>query len=331
MFDLNAHIQEIEQLIPKAEKLRKRKLIPYYLLKSLALIPLAIALLFAYIALSNLDSKAIPIPTGVAAFIFFIGAIVLFSRAGRNRLDRLRSEVKEALLLPLLGQHPHFEYRPKNSLTLDDLRRAGLFQPPPNILKGEDLFVGQIGKFPVDFSEIEAKRRTENRSGNKKKVNISVVFKGIFGRIRLPNSSQIGSTLVIPQLIKNSQNSKWFSWVNDALSLLQIKQKHIEIEGLPEFSERYAVYGDSPEGSRKLLRLDLQQVLLDIAARWERPVYFAFVDQTAYLGLSHKGKRFELSVRQPLSAETVRQEAKVFLQEFQEIEHYMELLAQQLS
>ena len=331
MFDLNAHIQEIESLIPKAEKLRKRKLLPYYLLKSLALIPLAISLVFAYIALSNLDSKAIPIPTGVAAIIFLVAAFVLFSRAGRNRLDRLRGEIKEVLLVPLVGQHPHFEYRPKNSLELEDLRRAGLFQPPPNILKGEDLFLGQIGEFPVDFSEIEAKRRTERNNGNKKQVQIRVVFKGIFGRIRLSHSSQIGSTLVIPQLVKNSQNSKWFAWVNEALSLLQIKQKHIEIIGLPEFSERYAVYGDSPEGSRKLLRSELQQVLLDIAARWERPVYFAFVDQAAYLGLSRKGNRFELSVRQPLDAETLRKEAQLFLQEFQEIEHYMELLAQQLS
>ena len=179
----------------------------------------------------------------------------------------------------------NLDYRPGSHLSRETFEQSGLFPQRIDRFDGNDLVEGEIEGVLLRFSDVVAKKKTEDAKG---KTSWQVLFRGLF-IVSESNKDFQGRTVVLPDTAESMFGSLVGGWLQ---SKNPGRDPLVRMDD-PEFEKKFVVYGTDQIEARYLLTPAMMKRLL--AFREERgcDVYVSFVDSHINLAVSYDDDLFE--------------------------------------
>ena len=153
---------------------------------------------------------------------------------------------------------------------------------------------GRIGQTPFEASEVGRAYST----GTGKHSRSYTVFRGLFFHLDF-NQRLSGVTLIDPEQAESHQIGE-----RDGLSLVTFDN--------PAFEKEFKVHTSNESEARALLTPAMMEQLLTLRRHAGKPVFLAFKDRRAYVGVHYGRTLFEPGIAQSTSKDAVREIAEHF-------------------
>jgi hypothetical protein len=188
---------------------------------------------------------------------------------------------------------PTAEYHPFKGIAQAVFREPGIFNTRGGFAS-DDRVRGWIGETPFEAADVHSTYQT----GTGKNSRTHVVFKGLFFHLDF-NKALRGTTIVQPQLLGSSQPG-------DRAGMEVVSFDH------PAFEKEFKVYTTDVAEARDLLTPSMMERLLAVRGHARHPVFLAFKNTRAYLGIHYDRQLFEPRVASTTSLDAVQKVADHF-------------------
>ena len=295
--------EQIEQLYhstlePRIRALESLRLsLKTYITKGLMCVGIPVALFFlsdfftagmspgAAMAVSVATFGLIFVGVGVAGFKFLMPGITAYF----NYRSRFKHEVAGEVFRIV---SPSAKYSPAQGVAQADFDEPGLFNTRGSY-KSDDRVHGTIGQTPFEAAEV----RRSYSTGGKNRTTV-VVFHGLFFHIDF-NKSLRGITIVQPEDVSASQTG----------SRMQLSKVPLEN---PTFEQAFAVYASDQVEARYILTPAMMEQILALRQRAGKPLFLAFKNNRAYIGVDYGCALFEPGIASTTSLESIQEMAAHF-------------------
>lgn len=158
----------------------------------------------------------------------------------------------------------------------------------PDKMSGNDYVKGQIDGINIQFSDIHAQSKNQNRNG---RDSWNTIFQGLF-IVADFNKHFNGETVVLPDTAQSTFGDVIGHWLqaNNASRDELVKMDN------PEFEKEFVVYSTNQIEARYILSHSLMKKLLDFKHKSKYPVYISFIDTNIYMAISYNKDLFEPSI-----------------------------------
>lgn len=187
---------------------------------------------------------------------------------------------------------PSARYSPADGIEKADFDAPGLFNTRGGF-KSDDRVYGTIGQTPFEAAEV---RRAYSTGGKNSKT--VVVFHGLFFHLDF-NKSLRGVTLVQPENAGPNQLG-----ARDGLARVTLED--------PAFEQDFAVYASDEVEARYILTPAMMDQILALRQRAGKPIFLAFKQHRAYLGVHYGQALFEPGIAASTSLESIQEMAAHF-------------------
>ncbi len=286
-------------LKPKLEAIDdRRRQVRWLIIKSLLVVLPPIGVLIAGDLLDGMLPFTSGVGTMVAAGLWLVAGLVFvlmrYLLPGITAYANYRSRFKQDIVAGIFKVgFPLGVYDPLQGITRDVFDAAGLFNTRGGF-ECDDRVRGRIGHTPFEGSEVGRAYST----GSGKNSRSYVVFRGLF--FHLGFHRRLSGVIVID----STQAESYQLGERDGLSLLAL--------GDPAFEKAFTVHASNESEARALLTPAMMEQLLTVDRRVGKPVFVAFRDRRAYVGVHYGRTLFEPGVAQSTSKEAVREIAEHF-------------------
>ncbi len=268
-----------------------------YLTKGL----LCIGIPFAMFFLSDVVALVLPsgfaFLAGILSFgLIFVGVLVAGFKflipgytAYINYKSRFKSEVVSEVFKIV---SPSATYSPADGVAKADFDEPGLFNPRGGCVS-DDRVHGTIGQTAFEAAEV----RSAYSTGGKNKSTV-LVFQGLFFHLDF-NKTLRGVTIVQPEDASSSQLGS-----RDGLTEVALEN--------PAFEQAFAVYASDQVEARYILTPAMMEQILALRQRAGKPIFLAFKNNRAYIGVHYGRALFEPGIAATTSLESIQEMAAHF-------------------
>ncbi|MGJ8725861.1 MAG: DUF3137 domain-containing protein [Roseibacillus sp.] len=185
---------------------------------------------------------------------------------------------------------PGITFQPNHFISKDWFQRSGLFRKPDRY-KGEDYFVGKIGKTELFFSEVHAEQEhTSTDSDGDTSTHYTTIFKGIFLVADFHKDFRT-------QLSVTPDKLESFGFLGKKLQNLGGKVQRMENV---DFERLFVVRSADPIEARYILTPAMQERFVELTRTWGPQLNASFQDSLIYLALPMKNDWFEGRISTPI-------------------------------
>ena len=268
-----------------------------YLTKGL----LCIGIPFAMFFLSDVVALVLPsgfaFLAGILSFgLIFVGVLVAgfkFLIPGYTAYINYKSRFKNDVVSEVFKiVSPSATYSPAQGVAKTDFQEPGLFNPRGGCVS-DDRVHGTIGQTPFEAAEV----RSAYSTGGKNKTTV-VVFHGLFFHLDF-NKTLRGVTIVQPEDASSSQ-------LGSRAGLTKVALEN------PAFEQAFAVYASDEVEARYILTPAMMEQILALRQRAGKPVFLAFKNNRAYIGVHYGRALFEPGIASTTSLESIQEMAAHF-------------------
>lgn len=221
----------------------------------------------------------------VVAFRYLIPGLTAYL----NYRQRFKHEIVSEIFAIVC---PTASYDPDQGMPKAVFDEPGLFSTRGSY-RSDDRVRGRIGDTPFEAAEVQRQYSTGGKNST-----TYVVFKGLFFHIDF-NKAVRGTTIVEPEGAPSYRRGS-----RAGLSAVSLEN--------PEFERVFAVYSDNDVEARYILTPSMMEQVLSLHRRTERPVYLAFRNNRAYIGINYDRALFEPAIASTTSREAVEEMAGLF-------------------
>lgn len=225
--------------------------------------------------------------TAIIAFIFLIGALILFVFFTGKKKSYVASFKKTIVSRIINFIDSSFQYSPTLHISKNEYIKSGLYIDKPERFSGDDYIEGTRGKTFFCFSELH----TEKLVSTGKSSHWETIFKGLFF-ISDFNKNFAGRTYAWsekkPQL---NFLTKFFS--SFALNLEEVKLESIE------FEKKFNVYSSDQVEARYILSPSFMERMVKLQTMMGSGISFSFIDTNIYVAVPIREKLFEPTIYSP--------------------------------
>lgn len=187
---------------------------------------------------------------------------------------------------------PTATYAPDKGIPEEVFDEPGIFNLRGSF-KSDDHVRGTIGRTPFEAAEVQRQYSTGGKNSTTR-----IVFKGLFFHLDF-NKHVRGTTIVEPESAPSYRVG-----VRDGLGKVALEN--------PEFEQEFAVHADNEVEARYILTPVMMERLLSLRQRTGRPVYMAFKNNRAYLGINYERALFEPTIASTTSKAAIEEMAELF-------------------
>ena len=222
----------------------------------------------------------------LAAGVVFV--LVRYLLPGIAAYANYRSRFKQDIVAGIFqAVCPSAAYDPLQGISKAVFDAAGLFNTR-GAFQSDDRVRGHIGRIPFEASEVGRAYST----GSGKHSRSYVVFRGLFFHLEFAQHL-IGPIVIDPQQAQSYQLGE-----RQGLNLIVLDD--------PAFDSEFKVHASSEFEARGLLTPAMREQLLRLARNVGAPLFLAFKDRHAYVGVHYGRTLFEPGVARSTSKDAVR-------------------------
>ena len=182
---------------------------------------------------------------------------------------------------------PQINFHPSQFISKDWFIRSQLFARPDRY-RGEDYYIGKIGKTELFFSEVHAEQKhTSTDSKGHTKTHYTTLFKGIF-LIADFHKEFRSKVTVTPDKLEG------FGFLGKKLQQLGGRVERMENV---EFERLFVVRASDPVEARYILTPTMQERFIELTRKWTPEIRASFQDSLVYLALPTKSDWFEGDIK----------------------------------
>jgi hypothetical protein len=274
-----------------------RRQVRWLIVKSVIVVAPPLCLLFAGDLLDGILPISGPgamVLAGLWAVAGVIFAGVRYLLPGVTAYANYRSRFKRDVVAEIFKVvWPDADYDPVQGITAAVFDAPGLFNTRGSF-QSDDRVRGRIGGTPFEASEVGRAYST----GTGRSSRTYVVFRGLFFHVAF-NQRLRGTVVIEPTQAQSFQRG-----ARDALSPVSFDDR--------AFEKEFAVHASIEAEARALLTPVLRAQLLTLQQQLDRPVFLAFTDRRAYVGVHYGRPLFEPGVAVSTSKAAVREIAGHF-------------------
>lgn len=268
-----------------------------YLTKGLLCIGIPFALFFLSDVVALVLPSGFAFLTGILTFGLIFGGVLIAGfkflipgyTAYSNYKIRFKNEVVSEVFKIV---SPSATYSPAEGVAKADFDEPGLFNPRGGCVS-DDRVHGTIGLTPFEAAEV----RSAYSTGGKNKSTV-VVFHGLFFHLDF-NKTLRGVTIVQPEDASSSQ-------LGSRASLTKVALEN------PAFEQAFAVFASDEVEARYILTPAMMEQILALRQRAGKPVFLAFKNNRAYIGVHYGRALFEPGIATTTSLESIQEMAAHF-------------------
>lgn len=268
-----------------------------YLTKGLLCIGIPFALFFLSDVVALVLPSGFAFLTGILTFGLIFGGVLIAGfkflipgyTAYSNYKIRFKNEVVSEVFKIV---SPSATYSPAEGVAKADFDEPGLFNPRGGCVS-DDRVHGTIGLTPFEAAEV----RSAYSTGGKNKSTV-VVFHGLFFHLDF-NKTLRGVTIVQPEDASSSQ-------LGSRASLTKVALEN------PAFEQAFAVFSSDEVEARYILTPAMMEQILALRQRAGKPVFLAFKNNRAYIGVHYGRALFEPGIASTTSLESIQEMAAHF-------------------
>ncbi len=289
------YVATLEPRIRALESLRLS--LKSYITKGLLCVAVPFALFFLSDFFTGGWSSAATVLVNVGSFgLIFVGVVFAgfkFLMPGITAYANYRSRFKHEVAAEVFKiVSPSATYSPTQGVAQADFDEPGLFNTRGNFTS-DDRVHGTIGQTPFEAAEV----RRSYSTGGKNSTTV-VVFHGLFFHIDF-NKSLRGTTIVHPEDASSSQ-------LGSRIHLTKVVLEN------PAFEQAFAVHASDEVEARYILTPAMMEQILALRQRAGKPIFLAFKNHRAYLGVHYGRALFEPGIAATTSLESVQEMAAHF-------------------
>lgn len=286
-------------LKPKLEAVDdRRRQVRWLIIKSLLIVLPPFVFLIAGDLLDTIlpfNSSAVTVAVAwlwlIAGLVF---ALVKHLLPGITAYANYRSRFKQDIVAEIFKVVcPSAAYDSLQGVTKDVFDAPGLFNTRGSF-ECDDRVRGRIGQTPFEASEVGRGYTT----GSGRHARSYTVFRGLFFHLDF-NQRLSGVTLIDPEQADAHQIGQ-----REKLTLVKFDD--------PVFEKEFKVHTSNESEARALLTAAMMEQLLTLRRHAGKPVFLAFKDRRAYVGVHYGRTLFEPGVAQSTSKAAVREIAQHF-------------------
>lgn len=276
----------------------RRRQVQWLIIKALIAILPPIVILLAGDLLDDLVpfiSSTVRITIG---WVWLVGGVVFALTKcflpGATAYANYRSRFKQDIVAEIFKfVCPSSAYDPLQGITKDVFDEPGLFNRRGSF-QSDDRVRGHIGQIPFEASEVGRGYST----GSGKNSRSHTVFRGLFIHLAIGRRLS-GVTVIDPEKASSHQIGE-----RSGLSLVTVDN--------PAFEKEFKVHASNESEARGLLTPGVTEALLALRRQAGKPVFVAFKDSRAFLGVDYGRTLFEPGIARTTSKESVREIAEQF-------------------
>ncbi len=268
-----------------------------YLTKGLLCIGIPFALFFLSDVVALVLPSGFAFLTGILTFGLIFGGVLIagfkFLIPGYIAYSNYKSRFKNEVVSEVFKiVSPSAIYSPAEGVAKADFEEPGLFNPRGGCVS-DDRVHGTIGQTPFEAAEV----RSAYSTGGKNKSTV-VVFHGLFFHLDF-NKTLRGVTIVQPEDASSSQ-------LGSRASLTKVALEN------PAFEQAFAVFASDEVEARYILTPAMMEQILALRQRAGKPVFLAFKNNRAYIGVHYGRALFEPGIATTTSLESIQEMAAHF-------------------
>lgn len=222
---------------------------------------------------------------GIAGFKYLVPGFTAYA----NYKARFKREVVSEVFKIVC---PSGAYSPAQGLAEADFNEPGVFNTR-GAFKSDDRVRGVIGQTPFEAAEV----RRSYSTGGKNNTTV-VVFHGLFFHLDF-NKRLGGVTVVEPEGASASQLG-----TREGL-------RRVTLEN-PAFEQEFAVHASDDVEARYILTPAMMDQILALRQRAGKPIFLAFKNNRAYIGVHYGRELFEPGIASSTSLESIHEMAAHF-------------------
>jgi Protein of unknown function (DUF3137) len=249
------------------------------------------------------DIFALVLPAGAGFLTSIAGVLLVFAAvvfvgfrylipgftAFINYRQRFKREVVAEIFRIVC---PTAAYTPESGIPEAVFDEPGIFNLRGSFTS-DDHVRGTIGQTPFEAAEVGRQYSTGGKNSTTR-----IVFKGLFFHLDF-NKHVRGTTIVEPE-----SAPAYRVGARDGLGKVALEN--------PEFEQEFAVHADNEVEARYILTPVMMERLLSLRRRTGRPVYMAFKNNRAYLGVDYERALFEPAIASTTSKGAIEEMAELF-------------------
>ena len=268
-----------------------------YLTKGLLCIGIPFALFFLSDVVALVLPSGFAFLTGILTFGLIFGGVLIagfkFLIPGYTAYSNYKSRFKNEVVSEVFKiVSPSATYSPAEGVAKADFEEPGLFNPRGGCVS-DDRVHGTIGQTPFEAAEV----RSAYSTGGKNKSTV-VVFHGLFFHLDF-NKTLRGVTIVQPEDASSSQ-------LGSRGSLTKVALEN------PPCEQAFAVFASDEVEARYILTPAMMEQILALRQRAGKPVFLAFKNNRAYIGVHYGRALFEPGIATTTSLESIQEMAAHF-------------------
>ena len=280
-------------VIKTLDKARRKVLFRLFLTHFLNLILILVFLVFFVVWMEKLDEGELESGSFVIIVIgiVFLALIGLLIYLYYRKRKKYVVEFKTNLINPIIKFIDQgLNYVPDGYISSGAFSASKIFHQPYNRYSGDDLVEGTLDKTKILFSELHV----ANIVHRDKRTEKHPVFDGMFF-IADFNKHFKGQTFVLPDKAEKLFKGlgKFFQSMNWNYGQL-VKMENIE------FEKEFVVYSNDQIEARYIISLSMMERMLALKKRFNRPVYFSFINSNVNFAVALRGKQLEPTVLRSL-------------------------------
>jgi hypothetical protein len=276
----------------------RRRQVRWLIIKALFVVLPPIVVLFAGDLLDDILPFKSSVGTMVAAGVWLVAglvfALVRYALPGVTAYANYRSRFKQDIVAEIFTfVCPSAVYDPLQGIAQDVFDAPCLFSTR-GTFQSDDRVRGRIGQTPFEGSDVGRAYST----GSGKNSHSYEVFRGLFFQLGLDQRLS-GVTLIDPEQAHSYQIGS-----REGLSLVTFDDA--------AFEKEFKVYTSNESEARGLLTPAMTEHMLALRRHAGTPVFLAFKDRRAYVGVHFGRTLFEPGIAQSTSKDAVREIAEHF-------------------
>ena len=276
----------------------RRREVRWLIIKSLIVVLPPLVFLFAGDLFDGIlpfsASAGTLVIAGVWLFVGLVFVIVKYLLPGVTAYANYRSRFKQDIVAEIFKVVcPAGVYDPLQGITRDVFDTPGLFNTRGSF-ECDDRVRGRIGGTPFEVSEVGRGYST----GTGKHSRSYTVFRGLFFHLDF-NRRLKGVTLIDPETADSYQ-------VGERKGLTQVTFDN------PAFEKEFKVHASDESEARSIVTPAMMEGLPILRRHAGKPVFVAFKDRRAYVGVHYGRTMFEPGIAQTTSKAAVREIAEQF-------------------
>ena len=224
----------------------------------------------------------------IAPFAIFLGLIichlVFFGSSKSEFRTSFKNEVVTTVAQTLV---PGMTFHPQKFVSKDWFRQSGLFRRPDRY-RGEDFFIGTIGKTEIFFSEVHAEREETSADDH---TSYYTIFKGIF--LVADFHKEFRSKVTV-----TPDKMEGFGFLGKKLQSLDGRVERLENV---DFESLFVVRASDPIEARYILTPAMQERFIDLTEKWGSEIRASFQDSLVFLALPNRNDWFEGDIRRQVN------------------------------